>query len=188
MITDSEKAGYIKALLQTWIYETNAHMPAVVTGVNDNQTVNLQFAIKKPRMNPDGSRNYETSAEHLEVPVLMPSCGGFSLDMPIRVGCKGYVHHTDLDQDNFFLNNVDGAGVSEPHTSRYHSFNDIVFEPAFNGSVINGECMQLRSGNVTLKVCDNGFDVELNGESLIDTINNAFIACRCGSPLSGWKP
>ena len=183
MITESEKAGYQKALLQAWLYEHNAHMPAIVTGVNDDDTVEVRFAIQKPRMQPDGSRQYETSEIHSQVPVLLPSCGGFSLDIPIAVGCKGYVHHTDLDHDNFFLGNVDAQGVSQPHTARYHAFNDIVFEPAFNGGKVTTDCLQLRSDNVTLKVCGNGFDIEYDGQSMMTMLGDC-----CNSDFHNWVP
>ena len=183
MKTNPEKVGYIKALLQTWFYEHNAHMPAVVNAVNDNGTVDLRFAIKKPRMRPDGNRFYEASEIHEQVPVMLPSCGGFSINLPIKPGCKGYVHHSDLDQDNFFLGNVDADGISEPHTARYHSFTDIVFEPAFNGVQVDGDCLELKSPTVTLKICENGFDVVYNGESMIDKLN----AC-CDGSFAGWKP
>lgn len=188
MITNSEKAGYQKALLQSWLNEHNAHMPAIVTGVNDNDTVEVRFAIRKPRMQPDGSRQYETSEIHSQVPVMLPSCGGFSVDMPISVGCRGYVHHSDLDHDNFFLGNVDGQGVSDPHTSRYHSFNDIVFEPAFNGGKVTTDCLQLRSENTVLKVCEAGFDVEVYGVSLIDTIASCCTNPVSAATLQGFKP
>ena len=194
MITESEKAGYQKALLQSWLSEHNAHMPAVVTGVNADDTVEVRFAIQKPRMQPNGSRQYETSEIHSQVPVMLPSCGGFSIDIPISVGCKGYVHHSDLDHDNFFLGIVDGQGVSQPHTARYHSFNDIVFEPAFNGGKVTTDCLQLRSNDTVLKVCDGGFDVEVNGDSLIDAMaaccssNAARIRLLAFKPLSGFTP
>lgn len=187
MRTESEQAGLFKALIQSHTNELNVHMPVVVTAVNADQTVDVKIAIQKPRTLADGNRGNETSEVISSVPVVLPSCSGFSIDIPITVGCKGYVHFSDLDHDNFFLGNVDADGIAEAYTSRHHAFNDVVFEPAFNGSLIDTDCLQLRSNNVTLKICHNGFDVEFNGRSLIQDMQRAASA-RNGAFLNGWKP
>lgn len=181
----SEHAGIIKALIQTWMYELNCNIPAVVTAVNDNGTVNIRLGIKKPRMKENGEREYELSAEQEEVPVKTFSCGGFSMRLPVRVGCRGYAEFSDLDHDNFFLGIVDGNGISEPHTSRYHAFNDVVFTPSFNDENPIGEdgVFEIENGNVKLLLSESGFDVIKDGQSLMGTLN----AC-CNGAFSGWQP
>ena len=185
-VTDSERAGMNKASIQGNLWEFNAHIPAVVDKVNDDGTVDVFYGIYQPRMFKDGTRNNDKSnkAYNVEVKMLSSCVGGLGIRIPLRKGCRGYIHFSDFDHDNFFLGNVDADGVSEPHTSRIHSWTDAVFEPAFEAvGVTKGDCMELFSNNVTVKICEDGFDVVYNGESLMDKLNTC-----CRGAFAGWKP
>ena len=182
MKTATERGGEFRALVENKTIEFNSCIPATVTAIDGN-FVSVQPYIRKPRMNDDGSWAYEKTEVIDQIPVAMPSCGEFSINMPISVGCQGTLWFVDYDIDNWVLGNGD-----VPHTARTHDQNDAIWQPAFNGTQIGGECMTLKSSSVTVKICPDGFDVEYNGESMVDSINNAMIACRCSPPLSGWKP
>ena len=189
MISPAEETGFSNALIQKWLYEMRCHIPAIVDAVNDDDTVNLQFAIDEPYIIRNNEtlempeRNTIPTIYHENVPVKILSSGNFKINIPIEKGCKGYVYHSDLDHDNFFLGNFNANGTTTPHTARSHDFTDIVFEPAFNGNEITGDCLELVSKNVTMKICDDGFDVIYNGQSLMSILNTATYG-----KLTSWIP
>lgn len=183
-MNDSERSGIIKATIESALVELNVSIPAVVVDVEGGDFVTVRPDIPKTRMMKDGSKQYEATTDIENVKVLNTSCGGFGIRLPLKSGCKGFLVFSDYDLDNW----KDG-NTANVNTDRYHDQNDCFFFPAFNeGSRNDGDCLELYSDNVTLKICDDGFDVEFNGDSLIDEINKGFIKCGCPPPLIGWKP
>lgn len=164
MTTHAELIGKHRAAIESAIVTANVSIPAKITAVNGNR-VSVVPAIHKTRMNPDGSKRFEETAVIDDVPVVNLSCGVFSISIPLKVGCNGLLIFCDYDIDNWL------AGNPNPHTSRYHDQTDCFFIPAFNGGSNDVDCLELRAGNTVMKICENGFDVIVNGQSFISALS-----------------
>ncbi len=179
MTTSSEQVGKIKAAIDSKSVEMNVAVPCVIRKVYYDAArrialVDVVPAINKVRMKADGSKQYETTAEIEGIPVVNPSCGDFHISMPLKPGCKGLLIFSDYDIDNWM------DGNPNPHTDRYHDQNDCFFFPAFNAGRNDIPCLELGSKNVTVKICEDSFDVIVKGRSLMAALK------ACCPSLSGF--
>lgn len=171
MYTPQEHAGHFKALEQSG--KDNLNVSKIVTVIDidsENNLVHVQPAVLKGFMTPDREREYQQTVPIYEVPVFTGSCGGISIKPSIEIGCIGSIVHYDHDIDNIIETGSIGL---PPNTDNRHSLSDCFFLPGLSG--IGGEfntdgCYEIVSEKVTLRICPNGFDVIVNGDSLIDTL------------------
>lgn len=159
----SEYAGIIRAASHADLVDLNVSIPARITAVSGNK-VNVVPSIKKTRMLKDGSKVFEETGEIEGIPVMNIGCSGFSINIPLSIGCEGLLIFCDYDIDAWL------QGIQEPHTSRYHDQNDAFFLPMGNIGNNEGDVLEIRSSNVSLKIGGSGFDVNIDGESLMDIV------------------
>jgi hypothetical protein len=100
----------------------------------------------------------------VDVPVILPRGGGFSLTLPLRVGDIGVVLFHDHCLDNWWLNG--GEQSQKQWERRKHDIADGMFLPSpqsCNGALANYSLnsMQLRSddGTTIIDVAENGITI-----------------------------
>lgn len=173
--TKAEVIGSTKASIQAKKDELNVAIPAKIVKVRKNR-VDIIPDINRGPMLADGTRDYKETTVIYGIPVVNLGCSGFLINIPLKPGCKGLYIHCDYDIDNWL------EGNPNPHTVRTHDLNDGFFIPApFQGDNNEVTCLEIKSPNITLKICENGFDIVKNGKSFLDDLGN------CCPNILDWK-
>lgn len=163
-LTTQEKSAFIKVTSDSGNDQLNVAIPVEVVAIYGDK-VDIVPTIHRGPMLPDRTRNYTETTRINGIPVVNMGCAGFLITIPIKVGCNGLYIHCDYDIDNWL------EGNPIPHTARTHDLNDGFFIPTFNGGTNDGDCLEIKSKNVTLKICEDGFDVIKNGSSLMSALS-----------------
>ena len=174
-LSTQERSAYPKAIAQSAIDQLNVSIPVTVVAVNGDKVDIIPDIYRGPMLG-DRTRNYTETTQINGIPVVNMGCAGFVIQIPIKPGCRGLYIHCDYDIDNW----LDGSSKL-PHTARTHDLNDGFFIPAFNGGRNDGNCLEIKSKNVTFKLCENGFDIIKNGQSFLSFLNG------CCPGASNWQ-
>ena len=87
----------MRYLVESVRTNVKACIPVYVVGYNRiRHLVTVQPFLKNVIIDEDG-KLYDVEPEPFEVPVRFPCFGGFSIDMPLTVGEKGWVFASDVD-------------------------------------------------------------------------------------------
>lgn len=173
--TKAEIIGSTKASIQAKKDELNVAIPAKIVKVRKNR-VDIIPDINRGPMLADGTRDYKETTVIYGIPVVNLGCSGFLINIPLKPGCKGLYIHCDYDIDNWL------EGNPNPHTARTHDLNDGFFIPApFQGDDNEVKCLEIKSPNITLKICENGFDILKGGASFMDALSS------CCPAVADWK-
>lgn len=104
-------------------------LPGVVVSFNaDAQTVEVDLAIQD-RVILNGNAQYMQIPRLLDVPVVFPRAGGFTLTMPVQKGDECLVVFADMCINAWWANGAvespDGGYIGQQHERpRRHSFSD----------------------------------------------------------------
>lgn len=173
-----------KQIIKQSLADTRCASPAfLVEDMNtDKQTVVVQIAIQERVRIPQGQAWHDVPPI-VNVPVIFPRGGGFSLTLPLKKGNQGLLIFCDTCFDNWYLNGQDNAppaaNVSSPSGSqrqfeiRRHYVHDCGFLPGMGSqnhvlTDYSADSMQLRSddGNIVLDVSESGVAVTGGGIAL----------------------
>lgn len=96
-------------------------MPAIVQSVNfDNMTVEVQPTIQARVQSPDGSFSFVNLPVLVDVPIVFPSAGGFTITFPIAAGDEVLVIFSSRCIDAWWSSGV----VSVQAELRLHDLSD----------------------------------------------------------------
>lgn len=135
-------------------------IPAYVTSVNFTaMTVECQPTIQGVISNFDGTETMVNLPLLVDVPIIFPSAGGFTLTLPIAINDEGLVIFSSRAIDSWWQN----SGIGVPVESRQHDLSDGLFIPGPKSqpnviSSISTTNAQLRSddGTIYLELTPSG--------------------------------
>lgn len=116
-----------KTALQQALVDLRVSIPAIVQSVNyDNNppTVTVQVAIKEVEKTPEGPKIHVISPI-ANVPIVLPSAGGFSLTLPVAAGDEGLLVFCDMCIDLWWTR----GGVQDQLLRCRHDISDCGFIP-----------------------------------------------------------
>lgn len=126
------KSAVNAALANLW-----TALPCEVVEYNsDAVTVNVQPCIKIPVHLPDGEIETVELPMLLDVPVMFPCAGGFTITHPINVGDECLVNFADRNIDVWWQS----GGIQNPFDTRKHDLSDgfAFFRPQSQAKKISG--------------------------------------------------
>lgn len=95
--------------------------PGIIRKFNVNeQTVEVQLALKEHLLKESGEREWKEIPLLLDVPIVVPHAGGYSLTMPIKDGDECLVIFSDSCIDEWFTY----GGVRNQMDKRRHDLSD----------------------------------------------------------------
>lgn len=113
---ESVRAAIEGALSETW-----SSMPGIVQSFDPKaMTVTVQPSIRGRIERPDGSIASVNLPLLVDVPVVYPGGGGFTLTFPIRLGDECLVLFADRCIDSWWQS----GGIGEPLEARMHNLSD----------------------------------------------------------------
>lgn len=149
--------GTLKLAFNKLMQQINVMLPASVTAVNDNGSVNV-----KPLITMLGTNAQQVErAVIYDVPMLQLGAGGYVLRFTPQVGDIGWVKACDRDISNF-LNTLK---MARPKTLRKHNFSDAVFMPhPMSGvnAVEGGAVLQSLDGRVSIALDGTEINIVAN--------------------------
>ncbi len=119
----------------------------------DAVTVDLQPLIKIPVGLPDGEIEVVELPMLLDVPVMFPCAGGFTITHPIKKGDECLVNFADRNIDLWWQS----GGVQDPFDTRKHDLSDgfAFFRPQSQAKKISGisdENLEIRTDDNVCKI------------------------------------
>lgn len=103
------------------MFKTHVALPAIVQSFNaSKQTVDVQPAIREKMIDPDNKIYYQQYPLLINVPIVFPQAGGYSITFPINRGDECIVIFSDLAIDNWW----ESGGVQNPVEQRRHDLSD----------------------------------------------------------------
>jgi len=132
----------------------------VVEYNNEAVTVNVQPLIKIPVHLPDGEIETVELPMLLDVPVMFPCAGGFTITHPIQKGDECLVNFADRNIDLWWQS----GGIQNPFDTRKHDLSDgfAFFRPQSQAKKISGISttdLEIRNDSNTCKI-----QIKPNGE------------------------
>lgn len=169
--TDSQTkslAEVMRVAIDQALRDVHVWMPAQVTAVRDNSTVDVQPCLNE-LFRSQGSKPFPVLQN---VRVEHPRGADFWVKLPIAVGDYGRVCFADKSLDSWLVS----GGVVDPADPRIHDLADAAFVPGFypNGSTLPGAAadMVLHNGKAEVYLQKAGtFKVTNGSQELINLIN-----------------
>lgn len=168
MITLQERAGGQQTindmLMQKTMKMSRVAMPAIIESFDIvEQTVTVQPSIMERIVDEDGQVKEVTMPVLLDVPIVFPRAGGYSLTMPVVKGDECLVVFADFCIDAWWAS----GGVQAQEDSRRHDLSD--------GFAILGTWSQPRKvknydstkAKLVHEASGNGVEVDSSGVNLI---------------------
>jgi Phage protein Gp138 N-terminal domain len=160
-LTYAESAQW-KAILKQALIDLRCAAPAIVQSFDpDTQTVAVQIAMSELVKNPNGPQWTPVNPIY-NVPICLPTGGGFSVTLPIQQGDEGLLVFSDTMFDLWWQNGgiqpPAGAPLTQPnHERRRHDVTDCFFIPGLRNqtrllSDYSTDSMQVRSDDGTVVV------------------------------------
>lgn len=161
----------------------NTMLPCTVTAV-EKSTVSVELNILR-RM---GGRS-QPPLELLNVPVMFPGVGDYSLSFPISKGDTGCVFFSQRNIDNW----LEGL-TAEPANQRLHDYSDAVYMPGLRleGNAVDiPNALVIKSGVTTVELGPTGnVKIENSIADLVQELSNLAdqlaqtVTSPSGGPLS----
>lgn len=176
--------------IESALYETHTALPGRVKSYSaTKQRATVQVQIKR-RFTPPGQPEQEILiAPLLEVPVLFPRAGGYSITFPVAVNDPCLVIFSERDIRGW----IENGAVAVPPTARKHDYSDAVallgLYPTPNalspGSFASG--LQLRSddGTKTFTILSTGVEINSGGVINFVATGNALIEAGGSFTIDG---
>lgn len=119
-------ASVIQQAVLNKLKEVHTMMPGIIVSFDaEKQTAEVQPAIKRVFILKDGNKDILTPTDLpklINVPVVFPRGGGFSLTFPIAVGDECLIKFQERDIDNW----QQKGDIQPPHSFRQHSLSDAI--------------------------------------------------------------
>ena len=172
----------LNGLIRQALNDVRVSVPAIVLAFNANQTVRVQVAIREIVRTTNGPQNTEIALID-NVPIVLPSAGGFSLTLPIKPGDEGMLVFCDVCIDLWWQR----GGVQNQFERRRHDISDCGFYPGAKSqpniiSNYSTNSAQLRSddGTVVIDLAETG--ITLTGPKI--TLNSPDVEINSSGPVN----
>lgn len=150
-------------------------IPCIVQGVDFiSMTLTAQPAIQGFRINQDGSTTFFNYPVLQNVPIVFPSCGGFTITFPIAANDEILVLFSARCIDSWFQS----GGIQKPIDYRMHDLSDGFALPGIKSlpnviSAISASALQVRNdaGTAYIEISADG-KIRLVSPSEIDITGN----------------
>lgn len=162
----SDASEDIRSAIESAMFDVHVACPGIVESVDMNaKTVTVRPAIKAAVGKSDGSVESTELPLLVDVPIVFPSAGGFTLTFPIKKGDNCLVVFGDSCMDAWWQS----GGVQEPVEFRQHDLSDsfAIFAPLNQ----THEIPDISTENVQLRN-DSGesfFEIDASGNITIAT-------------------
>lgn len=160
--------------------ELHTSLPGIIENFDSvTQTATVAPAIKRVIINRGVEEISLTSigiTPLINVPVIYPRGGGFSLTFPVKRGDECLITFIERGLDNWHQR----GGVQEPAGKRYHSYSDAVATVGLSSlpnviSDYNADSVQLRSDTNEVSITlDSANDVTIDCANLIVNGDSTF--------------
>lgn len=126
-------------------------MPGILSSVNlSAMTCEVQVAIQAPVNDEDGNTQFVNLPLLLDVPIVFPSGGGFTITFPLKAGDEVLVIFANRAIDTWWQS----SGVQKPIEARMNDLSDAFAIPGPKSqpkkiSDISGSNLQIRADNNT---------------------------------------
>lgn len=159
-------ASLIKQGVKNYSKEIHTAMPGIIESFNPElQTASVQPAIKRMFKTDDGEVEL-ISPENLplciNVPVIFPRGGGFSLTMPVKAGDECLLIFCERSIDLWH----ERGSVQEPLARRFHSFSDAVAYVGLSSKV--NKIPDYDPENTVIKKDDGTVYIKWNADSSLE--------------------
>lgn len=109
-----------RKLLDNFGFKTRVASPGIIQSFDaTKQTVTVQLALNE-KIVVDGVQTWETIPLLVDVPILMPRAGGFTLTMPVTIGDECLVVFSDCCFDAWWQS----GGIQNQIDRRRHDLSD----------------------------------------------------------------
>lgn len=176
ILPDNEEELY-RVLMDTVTNNLRVAIPGIIQSFDPNeQTVTVQPSIRERIRNPDLTTSWVDLPLLVDVPIVLPRAGGFTLTMPINKGDECLVIFADMCFDSWFASG--GTKNTQPDKRR-HDLSDgfAIFAPWSQPRVLSNyatDAAQLRTddGSTYVSVKPGEIDfvaasVKVNGTPII---------------------
>lgn len=177
----STLASNIKQGVDARLKDLHTAMPAIVESFDaEKQLATIQPAIRRIFITRDGDKEILVPSDLpilINVPVIFPRGGGFSLTFPVKKGDECLLTFCERSIDNWH----ETGEVKAPGARRFHSLSDAT---AFVGlSSIPNKVPNYDSANVQLKKDDGSVYVSVKQDSSLDihADSNVNVTCQNAS-------
>ena len=137
-------------------------IPGIITSVDlEKRTCSVQPSIQGRIQNPDGSYQFVNLPVLVDVPIVMPSAGGFTLSLPIAADDEVLVIFASRCIDSWWSN----GGVGVPMEQRMHDLSDGFAIP---GPKSTPNATALHATNVRLMKDDGSAYVEVTPSGAVN--------------------
>lgn len=184
-----------KAMLSQALADLRVSIPAIVQSFDPvAQTVVVEIAVREVVKTQNGPQSVAI-APIGDVPVILPSAGGYSLTLPLQAGDEGLLVFCDMCIDLWWSR----GGIQDQFERRRHDLSDCGFFPGGKSqarviSNYSGTSAQLRSddGNTIVDVAETGITltadkVQINttGDVDLTASGNVNISATSGTKIDG---
>jgi hypothetical protein len=163
----------------------------LVEDVSAQQTVTVQIAIQERVRPASGKAQWWDVPPIVNVPIIVPRGGGYSITLPLKKGDQGLLIFCDTCFDNWWVNGQDKAPPAANVTAasgsqrqlevRRHHVHDCGFLPGFwsqNNLISNysTDSLQVRAddGSAVIDVSASGVTVTSHGGMPLALVNDNF--------------
>ncbi len=155
----STLASNIKQGIDARLKELHTSIPGIIESFDaEKQLATIQPAVKRVFITRDGDKEILTPSDLpilINVPVIFPRGGGFSLTFPVKKGDECLIALCERSIDNWHR----VGGVQPPGARRFHSLSDAT---AFVGlSSLTNKVPNYDDTNTQLKSDDNKVEITL---------------------------
>jgi hypothetical protein len=164
----STLASNIKQGVESRLKDLHTSMPGIIESFDaDTQLASIQPAIRRIFITRDGDTEILTPSDLpilINVPVIFPRGGGFSLTFPVKKGDECLLNFCERSIDNWH----ETGKVKKPGARRFHSLSDAT---AFVGlSSLPNKIPNYDATNTEIKKDDGTVSIKLKENSDLDII------------------
>jgi len=174
----STLASNIKQGVDSRLKELHTSMPGIIESFDSTkQTASIQPAVKRIFVTRDGDKEILTPSDLpilINVPIVFPRGGGFSLTFPVKKGDECLLNFCERSIDNWHQFGT----IKVPGARRFHSLSDAV---AFVGlSSLPNKIPDYDPNNMEIKKDDGSVSIKLleNGNLEIHSDSDIVATCK----------
>jgi len=173
----STLASNIKQGVESRLKDLHTSMPGIIESFDaETQLASIQPAIRRIFVTRDGDTEILTPSDLpilINVPIIFPRGGGFSLTFPVKKGDECLLNFCERSIDNWH----ETGKVKKPGARRFHSLSDAT---AFVGlSSIPNKIPNYDPDNVELKKDDGSVSIKLLNNGNLEIHSDGDIKATC---------
>lgn len=172
-------ASVIKQGIESHVKELHTSIPGIIETFDpEKQLASIQPAVKRIFITRDGETEILAPSELpilINVPVIFPRGGGFSLTFPVKKGDECLIMFCERSIDNWHKT----GKVEVPGARRFHSLSDATAIVGLS-SLVN-KVPNYSSTDVQIKADDNSTFISLNEDKTMDIHANEDINATCNN-------